>query len=61
MLPMLVIPMVSYEFLIDYFKHYTVIYSGIAVGFMMGVILLLMIEKTPQLIKKIFLDKRKEV
>jgi len=53
LLPMLIVPMASYDFLIFYFKHYTVIYSSMIVGFMMGVIILLMSDKIPKLIKQI--------
>jgi hypothetical protein len=52
LLPMLIVPMVSYDFLIFYFKHYTVVYSSMIVGFMMGVIILLMSEKLPKFIKQ---------
>ncbi len=52
LLPMLIVPMVSYEFLIFYFKHYTVIYSSMIVGFMLGVIILLVSDKIPRLIKQ---------
>lgn len=51
LLPMLLVPMTSYEFLIFYFKHSTVIYSGMIFGFMIGIILLYVSEKVP---KKIF-------
>jgi hypothetical protein len=53
LLPMLIVPMASYEFLIVYFKHYTVVYSSMAVGFMIGLILLLVSEKIPRLFKRI--------
>jgi hypothetical protein len=52
LLPMLIVPMASYDFLIFYFKHYTVVYSSMIVGFMMGVIILLMSEKLPKFIKQ---------
>jgi len=48
LLPMLIVPMASYEFLIFYFKHYTVIYSSMVVGFMLGVIILLVSDKIPK-------------
>ena len=48
LLPMLIVPMVSYEFLIFYFKHSTVIYSGMMFGFMIGIILLLLSEIVPK-------------
>jgi len=49
LLPMLIVPMASYDFLIFYFKHYTVIYSSMIVGFMIGVIILLVSDKIPRL------------
>ncbi len=52
LLPMAIVPMASYDFLIFYFKHYTVIYSSMIVGFMIGVIILLVSEKIPKLIKQ---------
>jgi O-antigen/teichoic acid export membrane protein len=52
LLPMLIVPMASYEFLIFYFKHYTVIYSSMIVGFMIGVIILLVSDKIPRLFKQ---------
>lgn len=52
LLPMLIVPVASYDFLINYFKHYTVIYSSMIVGFMIGVIFLLVGEKIPRLIKQ---------
>jgi len=51
LLPMLIVPMASYDFLIFYFKHFTVIYSSMIVGFMLGVIILLASDKIPRLIK----------
>jgi len=51
LLPMLIVPMASYDFLIFYFKHSTVIYSSMMVGFMIGVILVLMSEKIPRLVR----------
>jgi hypothetical protein len=45
---MLIVPMVSYEYLIFYFKHSTVIYSGMIFGFMIGLILLLVSDKIPK-------------
>lgn len=50
-LPVLIVPMISYNFLIFYFKHFTVIYSSMVVGFMIGIILLLLSEKIPRLMK----------
>jgi hypothetical protein len=52
LLPMLIVPMASYDFLIFYFKHYTVIYSSMIIGFMIGVIILLVSDKIPKLIKQ---------
>jgi hypothetical protein len=52
LLPMLIVTMASYDFLIFYFKHYTVIYSSMIAGFMIGVIILLVSEKIPKLIKQ---------
>ncbi len=52
LLPMLIVPMASYDFLIFYFKHFTVIYSSMIVGFMLGVIILLVSDKIPRLIKQ---------
>ena len=43
--PMAIVPMVSYDFLIFYFKHSTVLYSSMIFGFMAGVNLLYFIEK----------------
>jgi len=48
LLPMLIVPMASYDFLIFYFKHFTVIYSSMVVGFMLGVIILLVSDKIPK-------------
>jgi len=48
LLPMLIVPMVSYEYLIFYFKHSTVIYSSMMFGFMLGLILLLVSDKIPK-------------
>ena len=45
--PMAIVPMVSYDFLIFYFKHSTVIYSSMFFGLMVGVNLLYIIEKVP--------------
>ena len=50
--PMLIVPIVSYDFLTIYFKHFTAIYSGMVAGFMLGLILLLLSEKIPKLIKQ---------
>ena len=52
LLPMLIVPIASYEFLIFYFKHFTAIYSSMVVGLMIGIILLLVSEKIPRLIKQ---------
>ncbi len=52
LLPMLIVPMASYDFLILYFKHFTVIYSSMVAGFMIGVIVLLASDKMPRLIKQ---------
>jgi len=52
LLPMVIVPMASYDFLIFYFKHYTVVYSSMIAGFMIGVIILLVSEKIPRLIKQ---------
>jgi len=49
---MLIVPLVSYDFLIDYFKHFTVMYSGMIVGLMIGIILLILIEKIPKFLKQ---------
>ena len=57
MLPMLIVPMVSYEFLIQYFNHFTVIYSGFVVGFMVGIIIILTIDKIPR--RKLWKRKQK--
>ncbi len=51
LLPMVIVPIASYDFLIFYFKHPTVIYSSMMVGFMIGVILVLMSEKIPRLVR----------
>ncbi len=50
LLPMAIVPMVSYDFLIFYFKHSTVIYSGMVFGIMAGIVLLYIGEKVPKLI-----------
>ena len=50
LLPMAIVPMVSYDFLIFYFKHNTVIYSSIIFGLMIGIILLYIGEKAPKII-----------
>jgi len=46
--PMVVVPMVSYDFLIFYFKHSTVIYSSMVFGLLVGVNFLYIIEKIPK-------------
>ena len=48
LLPMLIVPMASYDFLIFYFKHSTVIYSGMIFGIMVGIVLLYISEKLPK-------------
>jgi len=48
LLPMLIVPTVSYDFLIFYFKHSTVIYSGMIFGIMVGIVLLYIGEKVPK-------------
>ena len=48
--PMAIVPMVSYDFLIFYFKHSTVIYSSIIFGLMVGINLLYIGEKVPKTI-----------
>jgi len=50
LLPMLIVPMASYDFLIFYFKHNTVIYSGMIFGIMVGIVLLYIGEKMPKII-----------
>ncbi len=50
LLPMGIVPMVSYDFLIFYFKHNTVIYSSMIFGLMIGIILLYFGEKVPKII-----------
>ncbi len=57
LLPMAIVPMVSYDFLIFYFKHSTVIYSSIIFGLMAGINLLYICEKVP----KIFLRKKSTI
>ena len=49
-LPMAIVPMASYDFLIFYFKHSTVIYSGMIFGIMSGIVLLYFGEKVPKII-----------
>ena len=46
--PMVIAPMASYDFLIFYFKHSTVIYGSMIFGLMVGMILLLASEVVPQ-------------
>ena len=48
--PMVIVPMASYDFLIFYFKHSTVIYSGMIFGIMSGIVLLYFSEKVPKII-----------
>jgi hypothetical protein len=48
--PMAIVPMVSYDFLILYFKHSTVIYSSMLFGLMAGINLLFIGEKVPKII-----------
>ncbi len=50
LLPMAIIPMASYDFLIFYFKHSTVIYSSMIFGLMVGINLLFIGEKVPKII-----------
>ena len=50
LLPMAIVPMLSYDFLIFYFKHSTVIYSGMIFGIMSGIVLLYFSEKVPKII-----------
>jgi len=50
LLPMAIVPMASYDFLIFYFKHSTVIYSSIVIGLMLGINLLYIGEKVPKII-----------
>jgi hypothetical protein len=50
LIPMAIVPMVSYDFLIFYFKHSTVIYSGMIFGIMSGIVLLYFSEKIPKII-----------
>jgi len=50
LLPMAIVPMVSYDFLIFYFKHSTVIYSSMIFGLMVGINLLYIVEKVPKTI-----------
>ncbi len=50
LLPMVIVPMVSYDFLIFYFKHSTVVYSSIIFGLMIGLNLLYIGEKVPRAI-----------
>jgi hypothetical protein len=50
LIPMAIVPMVSYDFLIFYFKHSTVIYSGMIFGIMSGIVLLYFSEKVPKII-----------
>ena len=45
MLPMLIVPIVSYDIFIGMFKHYTVIYGSMTVGAMIGIIILLSSDK----------------
>ena len=45
MLPMLIVPIVSYDIFIGMFKHYTVIYGSMTVGAMIGIIILLVSDK----------------
>jgi hypothetical protein len=47
LLPMVIVPMISYDLLIFYFKHNTVIYSGMIFGIMVGIVLLYFGEKVP--------------
>jgi hypothetical protein len=49
LLPMAIVPMASYDFLILYFKHSTVIYSSMIFGLMLGMNLLFIGEKVPKI------------
>jgi hypothetical protein len=50
LLPMAIVPTASYDFLIFYFKHTTVIYSSMILGLMVGINLLYIGEKVPKII-----------
>ena len=50
LLPMAILPMASYDFLIFYFKHNTVIYSSMIIGLMIGIDLLYIGEKVQKII-----------
>ena len=50
LLPMTIVPMASYDFLIFYFKHTTVIYSSMIIGLMIGIDLLYIGEKVQKII-----------
>ncbi len=50
LLPMVIVPMISYDLLIFYFKHNTVIYSGMIFGIMVGIVLLYIGEKVPKIV-----------
>ena len=50
LLPMAIVPMASYDFLIFYFKHSTVIYSSMIIGFLVGINFLYFGEKVPKTI-----------
>ena len=50
LLPMAIVPMASYDFLIFYFKHSTVIYSSMIIGFLVGINFLYIGEKVPKTI-----------
>ncbi len=50
LLPMAIVPMASYDFLIFYFKHSTAIYSSMIIGLMIGIDLLYIGEKVPKII-----------
>jgi hypothetical protein len=50
LLPMVIVPMASYDFLIFYFKHTTVIYSSMIIGLMVGIDLLYIGEKVQKAI-----------
>lgn len=52
--PMAITPMVSYDFLIFYFKHNTVIFSSMVFGLMTGIVLLYLGEKAPKLFLRKF-------
>jgi len=50
LLSMAIVPIASYDILIFYFKHSTVIYSSMIFGLMLGMNLLFIGEKVPKII-----------